>query len=40
MERIQSIGIEKEVNHDTINDALDVLKVIRNKLGPIFKPTI
>jgi len=34
---LKRIGIEKEVAHTTIEDSLDVIKVIRAKLGPVFK---
>ena len=34
---LKRVGIEKEVAHNTIDDALDVVVVLRAKLGHIFK---
>lgn len=34
---LKRIGIDKEVSHNTLDDALDVVKVLRAKLGHIFK---
>jgi len=36
-ECLKRIGIEKDVAHTTIDDSLDVIKVVRAKLGHIFK---
>jgi len=35
-ECLKRIGIDKEVAHNTIDDALDVIMIIRDRLGPIF----
>jgi len=36
-ECLKRVGVDKEVAHNTIDDALDVVMVIRDKLGHIFK---
>jgi len=39
-ECLKRVGVEKEVAHNTIDDALDVIMVIRDKLGPIFETSL
>jgi len=34
---LERVGVEKEIAHTTIEDSLDVIRVIRSKLGHIFK---
>jgi len=36
MECLKRVGVEKEIAHTTIEDSLDVIEVIRAKLGHIF----
>jgi hypothetical protein len=37
LECLKRVGVEKEVSHTTIEDSLDVIQVIRAKIGHIFK---
>lgn len=36
---LQRVGVNKEIAHTTIEDSLDVIKVIRAKLGSTFNPS-
>jgi len=39
-ECLRRVGVNKEVAHNTIDDALDVVMVIRDKLGPVFSTAL